>query len=306
MGPEISPQLHLRSEQTHRSALQWEGDNILQRRPDPGKKVLVHPNADGDWRRLFETSSKSSVGAESVTCCKTVTIPSSGAFQLRSLATPTQQCPARARAEEGGKNRHRSPALPRHSTSLHRGFSSSRQFHSTSASSKNGESRANSLVARCGVGVGGSTPPRSNSGGSGYFLTHSCDNCVGKYSGGRKNPPAAENRSDILRRSGNALRWRQKIPSSTPGTYQRQSRAFHRLHILGPQNARSGPRWAGKIVPGLVPSGVSSPSSPFSATHRSVTKCNKLEYVAQNVPKRRGRAFPSLSVTPFDFSWWSK
>lgn len=169
---EISPQLHLWREQTHHSALQWEGDNILQRRPDLGKKVLVHSNVDGLGGRFFKIVSKTNVGAESVTRCKMVTIPSSRAPDLRSFATPTQQCPARARAEEGGKNRHRSPALPRHSTSLHRGFSSSRQFHSTSASSKNGESRANSLVARCGVGVGGSTPPRSNSGGSGYFSTN--------------------------------------------------------------------------------------------------------------------------------------
>ena len=123
---------------------------------------------------------------------------------------------------------------------------------------------------------------------------------------GGKNPPCAEDVPNILGGAENALRWPQKIYSSTTGQLYCRSRAFHRLHITEAQNAQLGPKCGGKIIPGPVSSGVSSPSSPFSMTQQILAPCIIIENNAQNVSNCRGRAFPSSSSSPLKLASGSR
>lgn len=89
--------------------------------------------------------------------------------QSRSLLTLGSRRPSSRWSAPAVKILHRSRALPRHSTSLHRGHSELSGFHSTTTIRKSGELGANSLIAGRGVGVGLTTPPDFHSEGSGYF-----------------------------------------------------------------------------------------------------------------------------------------
>ena len=108
----------------HRSASQWECDNILPWRPDRGKRVLVHPNTDHDWNRYFEIASKTHGSTKSVVWAKMAHSCGPRTPNLAPFSLSIRESLSRPRANEGEKNSHRSPALPRHSTSLHRGFQS--------------------------------------------------------------------------------------------------------------------------------------------------------------------------------------
>ena len=89
--------------------------------------------------------------------------------QSRSLLTLGSRRPSSRWSAPAVKILHRSRALPRHSTSLHRGHSELSGFHSTTTIRKSGELAPNSLIAGRGVGVGLTTPPDFHSEGSGYF-----------------------------------------------------------------------------------------------------------------------------------------
>ena len=89
--------------------------------------------------------------------------------QSRSLLTLGSRRPSSRWSAPAVKILHRSRALPRHSTSLHRGHSELSGFHSTTTIRKSGDLAPNSLIAGRGVGVGLTTPPDFHSEGSGYF-----------------------------------------------------------------------------------------------------------------------------------------
>lgn len=120
----ISSPLRVRSEAMHHSASQWAGDNILRPLPIGWKRVLVHPNTDHDWRRLFRTVSKMHGSVKSVVWAKMRRFCGPRTPNLAPFSLSIRESLSRPSAEQGGKNSHRSPALPRHSTSLHRGFQS--------------------------------------------------------------------------------------------------------------------------------------------------------------------------------------
>ena len=124
IGPEISPQQRERSEVMHHSASQWEGDNILRPLPIGWKKVLVHPNTDHDWNRFPKIVSKMHGSVKSVVWAKMAHSCGPRTPNLAPFSLSIRESLSRPRANEGGKKSHRSPALPRHSTSLHRGFQS--------------------------------------------------------------------------------------------------------------------------------------------------------------------------------------
>ena len=282
----------------HHSASQRAGDNILSWRPDRGKRVLVHPNSDGLGDRFSKTSSKMHPGAESAVWARMRRSCGPRTPNLAPFSLSIRESLSRPSANEGEKNSHRSPALPRHSTSLHRGTMKLSGFHSTSTIRKSGELEPNSLIARRGVGVGLPTPPDFHSGGPRIFSSTLCTTVWENTRRGAKNPPALHFAPSILGGAGDALLWPQKISSTTGGQRSCPARAFRRLHILEAEIFSIVSVWRGKIIPGLITSRVSSPSSPFSMTRRSVTKCNKLDNIAQNVAKHHGRAFPSRSTTP--------
>ena len=124
IGPETSSPLRERSEVMHHSASQCECDNILSWRPDRGKRVLVHPNVDGLGDRYFEIVSKMHGSVKSVVWAKMAHSCGPRTPNLAPFSLSVRESLSRPSAEQGGKNSHRSPALPRHSTSLHRGFQS--------------------------------------------------------------------------------------------------------------------------------------------------------------------------------------
>ena len=99
--------------------------------------------------------------------------------------------------------------------------------------------------------------------GSENIFIHIMHNRVGKYSEGSKKSSRAAFRPEYSRGAGDALLWPQKISSTTGGQRSCPARAFHRLHIDEAEIIRIVPKCDGTIVPGLVSSGVSSPSSPF-------------------------------------------
>ena len=108
----------------HRSASQCECDNILRPLPIGWKKVLVHPNTDHDWNRFPKIVSKMNMGTKCVIPDETAPFCGPRTPNLAPFSLSIRESLSRPSAEQGGKNRHRSPALPRHSTSLHRGFQS--------------------------------------------------------------------------------------------------------------------------------------------------------------------------------------
>lgn len=122
--PEISSRQRERKESLHHSASQWAGDNILSWRPDRGKKVFAHPNSDGLGDRFSKTSSKTHLDTKCVILDEMQHFRGPRAPNLAPFSLSVRESLSRASANEGEKNSHRSPALPRHSTSLHRGFQS--------------------------------------------------------------------------------------------------------------------------------------------------------------------------------------
>ena len=99
--------------------------------------------------------------------------------------------------------------------------------------------------------------------GSENIFIHMMHNRVGKCSEGSKKSSRAAFRPEYSRGAGYALRWPQKISSTTGGQRSCPARAFRRLHIGEAEIFSIVSMWRGKITPGLVSSGVSSPSSPF-------------------------------------------
>ena len=108
----------------HRSASQCECDNILRPLPIGWKKVLVHPNTDHDWNRFPKIVSKTHGSVKSVVWAKMSPFCGPRTPNLAPFSLSIRESLSRPRANEGEKNSHRSPALPRHSTSLHRGVQS--------------------------------------------------------------------------------------------------------------------------------------------------------------------------------------
>ena len=222
--------------------------------------------------------------------------------QSRSLLALDSRESVSAQRRAGRKKFAQKPGPPPAQHVAAPGLSELGGFHSTSTIRKSGELEPNSLIARRGVGVGASTPPDFHSGGPRIFSSTLCTTEWENTRRGAKNPPALRFAPNILGGAGDALLWPQKIPSTTGGQRSCPARAFRRLHILEAEIFSIVSVWRGKITPGLVSSGVSSPSSPFSMTRRSVTKCNKLDNIAQNVAKHRGRAFPSSSSSPLSIT----
>ena len=124
IGPEISSPLRERSEVMHHSASQRAGDNILSWRPDRGERVLAHPNTDHDWNRFPKIASKMHLDTKCVILDEMAPFCGPRTPNLAPFSLSIRESLSRPSANEGGKNSHRSPALPRHSTSLHRGFQS--------------------------------------------------------------------------------------------------------------------------------------------------------------------------------------
>lgn len=222
--------------------------------------------------------------------------------QSRSLLALDSRESVSAQSERGRKKIAQKPGPPPAQHVAAPGLSELGGFHSTSTIRKSGELEPNSLIARRGVGVGLPTPPDFHSGGPRIFSSTLCTSVWENTRRGAKNPPALHFAPSILGGAGGALLWPQKIPSTTGGQRSCPARAFRRLHITEAQNAQSGPRCGGRKIPGLVSSGVSSPSSPFSATRQLGTSCNKLDNIAQKCPERRGRAFPSASSSPLSIT----
>ena len=108
----------------HRSASQCECDNILRPLPIGWKRVLVHPNTDHDWNRFPKIVSKTHGSVKSVVWAKMAHSCGPRTPNLAPFSLSIRESLSRPSANEGEKNSHRSPALPRHSTSLHRGFQS--------------------------------------------------------------------------------------------------------------------------------------------------------------------------------------
>ena len=217
-----------------------------------------------------------------------ISLPSHSRFERVCLG------PERTRAKKIDTERGPSPGTARRCTGAFRVGRVPLHQHD----SEIGRIRAQFAHNAAWSGRGGLHSPGFSFWGSENIFIHIVHNRVGKYSEGSKKSSRAAFRPEYSRGAEYALRWPQKISFTTGGQRSCPARAFHRLHITEAQNAQLGPKCGGKITPGLVSSGVSSPSSPFSMTRRSVTKCNKMDYVAQNVAKRRGRAFPSRSTTP--------
>ena len=108
----------------HHSASQCECDNILRPLPIGWKKVLVHPNTDHDWNRFPKIASKTHGSTKCVILDEMQRPCGPRTPNLAPFSLSIRESLSRPSANEGEKNSHRSPALPRHSTSLHRGFQS--------------------------------------------------------------------------------------------------------------------------------------------------------------------------------------
>ena len=165
-----------------------------------------------------------------------------------------------------------------------------------------GRIRAQFAHSEAWSGRGAPHSPGFSFWGSENIFIHMMHNRVGKYSEGSKKSSRAAFRPEYSRGAEYALLWPQKISSTTGGQRSCPARAFRRLHILEAEIIRIVPKCDGTITPGLVSSGVSSPSSPFSMTRRSVTKCNKFDNIAQKVSNCHGRAFPSSSSSPLSIT----
>ena len=289
----------------HHSASQWAGDNILSWRPDRGKKVLVHPNSDGLGDRFSKTSSKMHPGAESAVWARMRRSCGPGTPNLAPFSLSIRESLSRARANEGEKNRTEarpSPGTARRCTGAFRVGRVPLHQHSVE------KRRIGRRFAHSEAWSGRGAPhsPGFSFWGSENIFVHIMHNRVGKCSEGSKKSSRAAFRPEYSRGAGYALRWPQKISSTTGGQRSCPARAFRRLHIGEAQNAQLGPICGGKITPGLVSSGVSSPSSPFSMTRQLGTSCIIIKNNARKCLECVGRAFPSRSTTPLVIMGWSR
>ena len=285
----------------HHSASQRECDNILRPLPIGWKRVLVHPNTDGLGGRYFEIASKTHPGAESAVWARMRRSCGPRTPNLAPFSLSIRESLSRPSANEGEKNRTEarpSPGTARRCTGAFRVERVPLHQHD----SEIGRIRAQFAHSEAWSGRGAPHSPGFSFWGSENIFIHMMHNRVGKYSEGSKKSSRAAFRPEYSRGAEYALLWPQKISSTTGGRRSCPARAFRRLHITEAQTAQLGPKCGGKITPGLVSSGVSSPSSPFSMTRRSVTKCNKLDNIAQNVSNCHGRAFPSSSSSPLSIT----
>lgn len=285
----------------HHSASQRAGDNILRPLPIGWKKVLVHPNTDHDWNRFPKIASKTHGSVKSVVWAKMAhscgpRTPNLAPFSLsirESLSRPRAPLP-----EKNCTEARPSPGTARRCTGAFRVG----RVPLHQQDSEIGRIRAQFAHSEAWSGRGAPHSPGFSFWGSENIFIHMMHNRVGKYSEGSKKSSRAAFRPEYSRGAEYALRWPQKISSTTGGQRSCPARAFRRLHIDEAEIFSIVSMWRGRKIPGLITSRVSSPSSPFSMTRRSVTKCNKLDNIAQNVAKRRGRAFPSSSSSPLSIT----
>ena len=246
----------------YRRASQCECDNILRPLPIGWKRVLVHPNTDGDWNRFPKIASKMHLGTKCVILDEMQRLcgprtPNLAPFSLsirESLSRPGAPLPEKFCTERGpspGTARRCTGAFRVERVPLHQHDSEIGRFGSQFARN------------RAWSGRGGLHSPGFSFWGSENIFIHIMHNRVGKYSEGSKKSSRAAFRPEYSRGAGGALRWPQKIPSTTGGQRSCPARAFRRLHITEAQNAQLGPICSGTIIPGLITSRVSSPSSPF-------------------------------------------
>ena len=246
----------------HHSASQRECDNILSWRPDRGKRVLVHPNTDGLGDRYFEIVSKTHGSTKSVVWAKMAHSCGPRTPNLAPFSLSIRESLSRPSAEQGGKNRTEarpSPGTARRCTGAFRVGRVPLHQHDSEIG------RVGSQFARNRAWSGRGAPhsPGFSFWGSENIFIHMMHNRVGKYSEGSKKSSRAAFRPKYSRGAEYALRWPQKISSTTGGQRSCPARAFRRLHIGEAEIIKMVPKCDGTIIPGLVSSGVSSPSSPF-------------------------------------------
>ena len=246
----------------HRSASQRAGDNILRPLPIGWKRVLVHPNTDHDWNRFPKIASKMHLDTKCVIpdemqhFCGPRT-PNLAPFSLsirESLSRPGAPLPEKFCTERGP-----SPGTARRCTGAFR-VGRVPLHHRDSEIGRFGSQFAHN---RAWSGRGAPHSPGFSFWGSENIFVHMMHNRVGKCSEGSKKSSRAAFRPEYSRGAGDALRWPQKIPSTTGGQRSCPARAFHRLHILEAEIFSIVSMWRGTIIPGLITSRVSSPSSPF-------------------------------------------
>ena len=301
IGPEISPQQRERSEVMHHSASQRAGDNILRPLLIGWKKVLVHPNTDHDWNRFPKIASKTHGSVKSVVWARMRRSCGPGTPNLAPFSLSIRESLSRPSANEGEKNRTEarpSPGTARRCTGAFRVERVPLHQHD----SEIGRIRAQFAHSEAWSGRGAPHSPGFSFWGSENIFIHIMHKRVGKYSEGSKKSSRAAFRPEYSRGAEYALRWPQKFLFSTTGRLHHQWSALDRLHIGEAEIIKMVPKCDGTIIPGLITSRVSSPSSPFSMTRRSVTKCNKMDNIAQNVAKHHGRAFPSSSSSPLSIT----
>ena len=246
----------------HHSASQCECDNILRPLPIGWKRVLVHPNTDHDWNRFPKIASKMHLGTKCVILDEMQRSCGPRTPNLAPFSLSVRESLSRPRANEGGKNRTEarpSPGTARRCTGAFRVGRVPLHQHD----SEIGRIRAQFARNRAWSGRGAPHSPGFSFWGSENIFIHIMHKRVGKYSEGSKKSSRAAFRPEYSRGAEYALLWPQKIPSTTGGQRSCPARAFRRLHIGEAEIFSIVSVWRGTITPGLVSSGVSSPSSPF-------------------------------------------
>ena len=246
----------------HHSASQCECDNILRPLPIGWKRVLVHPNTDHDWNRYFEIASKTHLDTKCVIPDEMQRPCGPRTPNLAPFSLSIRESLSRPRANEGEKNRTEARPSPGTARRCTGAFRVGRvPLHHRD--SEIGRIRAQFAHSEAWSGRGAPHSPGFSFWGSENIFIHMMHNRVGKYSEGSKKSSRAAFRPEYSRGAEYALRWPQKISSTTGGQRSCPARAFRRLHITEAQNAQLGPICSGTIIPGLITSRVSSPSSPF-------------------------------------------
>ena len=185
----------------HHSASQCEGNNILQCRPDRGKRVLVHPNTDHDWNRFPKIVSKTHGSVKSVVWAKMAhscgpRTPNLAPFSLsirESLSRPSAPLPEKFCTEA-----RPSPGTARRCTGAFRVERVPLHQHD----SEIGRIRAQFAHSEAWSGRGAPHSPGFSFWGSENIFIHMMHNRVGKYSEGSKKSSRAAFRPEYSRGSG--------------------------------------------------------------------------------------------------------
>ena len=171
--------------------------------------------------------------------------------QSRSLLTLDSRESVSAQSERGRKKFAQKPGPPPAQHVAAPGHHEVERVPLHQHDSEIGRIRAQFAHSEAWSGRGAPHSPGFSFWGSENIFIHMMHNRVGKYSEGSKKSSRAAFRPEYSRGAGDALRWPQKISSTTGGRRSCPARAFRRLHITEAQNAQLGPECGGRKIPGL-------------------------------------------------------